>query len=163
MRDTSWRAPLRRLAFSTLVFLPLTHLASPATPSSSWPSPRLRARTLAVYQVRLFFPGAPENKIGPAVGSLGSAFNFAQLATSFQYGWISDVTGRPKLLIMLANVACGLGATFFALATSYPGAMISRVVAGAFMTSGVVMKGERVVVVSLGANTGVGKLFCARC
>lgn len=115
-------------------------------------------RTLAVYQVRLFFPGAPENKIGPAVGSLGSAFNFAQLATSFLYGWISDVTGRPKLLIMLANVACGLGATFFALATSYPGAMISRVVAGAFMTSGVVMKGERVVVVSLGANTGVGKL-----
>lgn len=97
---------------------------------------------LAVYQVRTFFPSASEEVIGPATGGLGSAFNLAQLATSFLYGWLSDATGRPKALILVANVACGAGATAFALATNYQGALASRIVAGAFMTSGVVMKGE---------------------
>jgi MFS family permease len=97
-------------------------------------------RTLGVYQVRDFFPGAREETIGPATGSLASAFNLAQLATSFAWGWAADVSGRPKALILLANVVCGAGSTAFALTTSYGGAMAARVVAGAFMTSGVVMK-----------------------
>ena len=97
-------------------------------------------RTLGVYQVRDFFPGAREETIGPATGSLVSAFSLAQLATSFAWGWASDVSGRPKALILLANVVCGAGSTAFALTTSYGGAMAARVVAGAFMTSGVVMK-----------------------
>lgn len=93
-----------------------------------------------MYQVRDFFPGAREETIGPATGSLASAFNLAQLATSFWWGWAADASGRPKALILLANVVCGAGATAFTLATSYAGAMAARVVAGAFMTSGVVMK-----------------------
>jgi MFS family permease len=101
------------------------------------------ARTLSVYLVRVYFPGASEAVIGPAVGGLGSAFAFAQLATSMLWGYANDWLGCPKLLILLANVVCGAGATWFALATSYGSSMAARIVAGMFMTSGVVMKGRK--------------------
>ena len=97
-------------------------------------------RALAVFLVRDFYPDGGEARVGPATGALASAFNLAQLAVSYPWGWASDASGRPKWLILLANVVCGAGSAAFALAPGYGAAMAARVVAGLFMTSGVVMK-----------------------
>lgn len=43
----------------------------------------LAPKTLGVYQVRMFFTAADEDKVGPAAGALSAAFSGAQLATGF--------------------------------------------------------------------------------
>ena len=101
-------------------------------------------RTLSVFMVRRFLGGGPggdagEARVAAATGALSSTFSLVQLAVSFFWGWVSDITGRLPILL-LSNVASGLLTAGFTLSTSYRFALAARAVGGAFMCSGVVIK-----------------------
>ena len=68
-----------------------------------------------------------------------SANNFAQLASSYFWGWASDATGR-KPLLLLSNVVSGAASAWFVSTQTFGQGVASRALSGCFMCSGVVMK-----------------------
>lgn len=53
------------------------------------------------------FPEVDSSQVGVYVGTIASSFAFAQLATNFFWGWLSDRIGRKPVILLGASLTAG--------------------------------------------------------
>lgn len=107
------------LPFKTMLILCTVILAEPIALTILFP--------FVYFMVKDF--GIIPSQIGYYVGFLASSFSFAQLLTSFWWGWLSDRIGRrPVLLIGLVGNAFSL--LLFGLSHSLTWAILTRTMSG---------------------------------
>jgi MFS family permease len=58
------------------------------------------------------FPDVDSTQVGVYVGTIASSFAFAQLATNFFWGWLSDRIGRKPVILLGASLTAGCFVAF---------------------------------------------------